>query len=153
MFTQPLENFHAAKTFEILRKEEKNFLQNMDIETFYVFKKNVIHNILNTDMKQHFCLLEKFRQWTHLPKDHAIQQVEVLTAMIVHTSDFGGAVKTFQTSKEWSRRVNIEFSKQYEKEGELGIPQTPMMKGLNNIETWAGNEMGFMRVIVLPLYL
>lgn len=53
--------------------------------------------------------------------------------MIIHTSDFGGSAKEFEISKEWSLRINLEFSNQYKIEGELGFAQTPFMKDLQNI--------------------
>jgi hypothetical protein len=48
--------------------------------------------------------------------------------------------------------VNLEFSNQYRMEGEMGLPQTPFMKDLNNIAILSKNEGGFLKVIVFPLY-
>ena len=64
-------------------------------------------------MKQHFPLLKQFKEWTQLSTEDAIESVSTLTAMIVHTSDFGGVVQEFSISQEWSRRVNKEFINQY----------------------------------------
>lgn len=72
--------------------------------------------------------------------------------MIVHTSDFGGSAKEFEICKEWSLKVNLEFSNQYKTEADLGLPQTPFMKDLTNISVLSKNESGFLKVIVLPLY-
>ena len=88
----------------------------MDRKILSAFKNNVIHNILNTDMKEHFYLLEEFKKWRNLDKEKAVDSISTLTAVIVHTSDFGGATKEFLISQEWSRRVNVEFAKQYQKE-------------------------------------
>jgi cAMP-specific phosphodiesterase 4 len=41
--------------------------------------------------------------------------------MIIHSADFIGGAKEFETSRIWSERVNIEFAAQYEEEGKLGI--------------------------------
>ena len=30
--------------------------------------------------------------------------------MIVHTADFSGGAKTFEISRQWSDRVNLEFT-------------------------------------------
>ena len=30
--------------------------------------------------------------------------------MIVHTADFSGGAKTFEISRKWSDRVNLEFT-------------------------------------------
>ena len=55
-----LENYHAHLTFEILRKPENNFLDHLKLQEFSQFRKDVIHNILYTDIQEHFPLLEKF---------------------------------------------------------------------------------------------
>ena len=41
---------------------------------------------------------------------------------------------------------------QYKLEAEYNIPQTPFFKDLDNEQIMAKNEMGFLKVIVLPLY-
>lgn len=59
------------------------------------FRKAVISNILYTDIKEHFPLLKKFQAVLkgELPKNE--EYVSLLSAMIVHTSDFGGSAKEF----------------------------------------------------------
>lgn len=37
-----------------------NYLENMEISIFKMFRKNVISNIINTDMSKHFDLIKKF---------------------------------------------------------------------------------------------
>ena len=78
--------------------------------------------------------------------------VELLSTFLIHTSDFAGASKYFDVSQEWSRRCNREFSNQYREEGLQGIPQTPFMKDLDDEGILAKNEIGFLKVIVRPLY-
>ena len=41
---------------------ENNFLENLETATFISFRKNVISNIINTDMSKHFNLLRKFEK-------------------------------------------------------------------------------------------
>lgn len=41
----------------------------MDKDKYIQFKQNLIHNILSTDMSQHFIVFDKFKEWTKLPKD------------------------------------------------------------------------------------
>lgn len=57
------------------------------------FRKSVISNILYTDIKEHFPLLKKFNGLLkgEIPKSD--EYVTLLSAMIVHTSDFGGSAK------------------------------------------------------------
>jgi hypothetical protein len=148
---QPLENYHAATTFELLRKPENNFLKDLSPAEMKEFRKGVISNILYTDIKEHFPLLKKFQSLSQEDPPNE-EYMTLLSAMIVHTSDFGGSAKQFKICKEWSLKVNLEFSNQYRQEGELGLPQTPFMKDLTNISTLSRNEGGFLKVIVLPLY-
>jgi hypothetical protein len=51
--------------------------------------------------------------------------------MIVHSSDFGGVIKEFDIAEQWALRINKEYTHQYHKEKELGLPQTPFMKDLD----------------------
>jgi cAMP-specific phosphodiesterase 4 len=76
----------------------------------------------------------------------------LLTNIIVHASDFAGIVKNFDICKAWSERLNEEFLQQYEEEAKLGLPQSNFIKDLNNRKGRAKNEMGFIKVIVTPLY-
>ena len=55
-----MENYHCSLAFKILLTPNCNFLENMEISTFKTFRKNVISNIINTDMSKHFDLLKKF---------------------------------------------------------------------------------------------
>ena len=48
-----LEYYHCSKAFEILLKKELNFLENMSKSDFMLFRKYVVHGILNTDMMKH----------------------------------------------------------------------------------------------------
>lgn len=158
LLAQPLENFHASTTFEILRHSSTNILQSLSPEDYNEIRKDIISNILYTDIKEHFPLIKKFKsieakfEGNKLTGELSPEETRTLTGMIVHTSDFGGSAKEFQICKEWSRRVNLQFSAQYKEEFELGIPQTPFFKDLEVETVMAKNEMGFLKVIVFPLY-
>ena len=103
------------------------------------FRQQVIKNILFTEIKEHFPLLQKFNKLTKDEIPSNDEYLQVLSSMIVHTADFGGSAKQFDLCKAWSLRVNLEFSNQYRREGELGLPQTPFMKDLTNITTLSKN--------------
>lgn len=148
----PLENYHASLTFELLRKEENNFLGHLNREEFMAFRKLVIENILFTDIKEHFPLLNKFNERINNGKALDREDTPLLCSIIVHSGDFAGSIKEFEVCKEWAHRVNIEFSNQYKVEGELGLPQTPFMKDLTDPVIMSKAEGGFLSVIVYPLY-
>ena len=113
----PLENYHAALTFELLRKEENNFLSEMDHEDFRHFRREVVDNILFTDIKEHFPLLKRFNELVNSGKILGNDDSGVVSNVIVHASDFGGSIKSFEVCQEWSYRVNQEFAHQYKVEG------------------------------------
>ena len=120
---------------------------------FKQFRKDVIDNILYTDIREHFPLLKKFSDKIK-ETDNQLDRKDysLLAAMIVHSSDFAGNTKTFEISRAWSERVNQEFTNQYSREVELGLPETPFMKNLTHLPTLAKNEAGFLGFIVQPLY-
>ena len=134
-----MENYHAAYTFELLKKPENSFLKDLSREEMKEFRQAVIRNILYTDIKEHFPLIQKFDKLIKEEHPKNDEYINVLSNMIVHTADFGGSAKEFSICKAWSLKVNLEFSNQYKMEGELGLPQTPFMKDLTNISILSKN--------------
>lgn len=116
------------------------------------FRKGVIENILFTDIKEHFPLLNRFNDHVKSGKKFTQEEVPLISAMIVHSADFAGSVKSFDICKDWALRVNQEFAKQYEVEGQIGLMQTPFMKDVNTPLVLSKAEGGFLKVIVYPLY-
>lgn len=55
-----LEQHHIATTFKILLNENFNIFSNLSIEKVKEIRKNMIGNILSTDMKEHFNILALF---------------------------------------------------------------------------------------------
>ena len=96
-----------------MNKRENNFLSHLDRSTLSSIKKNIIHNILSTDTKLHFKVLETFKEWRDLQKNKAMEEISALTGMIVHTSDLGGTAKDYEVAKTWSEKINSEFMRQY----------------------------------------
>jgi hypothetical protein len=47
------ENFHVAESFAILHRDETNFLEQLNVDEFKVFRKRMIGCILATDMAKH----------------------------------------------------------------------------------------------------
>lgn len=113
----PLENYHASLTFELLRKEENNFMREVEREDFIKFRQAIIENILFTDIKEHFPLLKRFSDLVASGKTIGRDDASLISNIIVHSSDFAGSIKVFDVCKEWSYRVNTEFANQYKVEG------------------------------------
>ncbi|KAM3132153.1 hypothetical protein pb186bvf_015748 [Paramecium bursaria] len=143
-----LEQHHAALTVSILKNSQSNLLINLNQEQFRNFRKGLIQNILNTDMSEHFRLLKDFEN-----RPQEFNDTKLLSGYIMHISDFGGTVKKYPISQEWSHRVNQEFIQQFIIEGQMGYPQLPYMKDLDKAAVMAKSEIGFLKVIVRPSYL
>eukprot|EP00828_Plagiopyla_frontata_P042444 TRINITY_DN6330_c0_g1_i2.p1 TRINITY_DN6330_c0_g1~~TRINITY_DN6330_c0_g1_i2.p1 ORF type:complete len:349 (-),score=60.56 TRINITY_DN6330_c0_g1_i2:192-1238(-) len=150
-----LENYHCSLTFKLLMDSENNFLENLETATFIAFRKNVISNIINTDMSKHFNLLKKFDKKIlekKKNKEDFSQEFKILAGMILHQQDFNANIKPFKIARIWSERVNTEFKNQFNLEGEKGLNQTPFMKDLDKLIVMAKAEMGFIQSIVLPVW-
>ncbi|CAD8199220.1 unnamed protein product [Paramecium octaurelia] len=146
-----LEQHHAATTVKILRDSSTNILCNFSDQDFRTFRKQLISNILATDMQEHFKMLKEFEsrieQYGNDPED-----LSLLCGMITHTADFNGTARKWPQSQLWSEKINQEYRAQYEDEGKKGYPQQPFMKDLDKLHVMSKNEMGFIKVIVRPLY-
>ncbi|CAD8127538.1 unnamed protein product [Paramecium sonneborni] len=146
-----LEQHHAATTIKILRDNQTNILCNFSDQDFRTFRKQLIQNILATDMQEHFKMLKEFEsrieQYGNDPED-----LSLLCGMITHTADFNGTARKWPQSRLWSEKINQEYRAQYEEEGKKGYPQQPFMKDLDKLHVMSKNEMGFIKVIVRPLY-
>jgi len=124
---------------------------------FKLFRKVVINNVMYTDNKEHFGNLKSFELRFKPPEDFkqvtlGEEEVLILSGIILHTADFHGCAQKFSLSRQWSQRINFEFTEQYNEEKLLGIPQTPYLKDLNIKAVMAKNEIGFMKFIVKPLW-
>lgn len=73
--------------------------------------------------------------------------------MMIHSADFNGGAKVFETSRIWSELVNREFIAQYKEEQECNLTPTIYMKDLDKISNVAKQEIGFFKIIVKPLWM
>lgn len=55
------ESYHAAESFQLMRKPENNFLDALKIEDLITFKKRMMGCILATDMAKHAEDLTSFK--------------------------------------------------------------------------------------------
>ena len=58
----PLEHHHAAVLFTILRSDDSNIFKHVADDQMAEIKKNMIENILATDMRLHFPMLADFKK-------------------------------------------------------------------------------------------
>ncbi|EGR27655.1 hypothetical protein IMG5_191960 [Ichthyophthirius multifiliis] len=150
-----LEQHHIARTFKILRENSANIFKNLTIQNVQLIRKYLINNILATDMSKHFVYLKDFQQeFLEGEEKKDISKLEekdinILTGILTHTSDFHHSAQVFEISRQWSVLVNKEF---IFRRGKKGIQQTAYLKDLDKMHIYAKNEAGFIKMIVKPLW-
>ena len=68
-----LENFHCAKTFQLLENDDINIFSNFSNEKYLLMRKKIITEILATDMTHHFKVIEEFKEYKK-NKDKKLEQ-------------------------------------------------------------------------------
>lgn len=115
--TSPLEYHHAAVLFKTLAIKGNNIMHTVKGEAWKSLKKDMLENILATDMKLHFSMLTQFK--TQLLENSSFgenpcsdQERKLITNHFIHYCDLSGSFKDFAISTRWSKLVNMEFSNQ-----------------------------------------
>ncbi|CAD8084720.1 unnamed protein product [Paramecium primaurelia] len=152
-----LENHHIAVTYKLLALKQCDFLGSIPRVDKIMIRKYIVNNVLATDNQYHFKLLNdieiKFGQSQGDPKIFQSDDNKLLlSGFLTHAADFFGAAKSYQVAKAWSERLRREFQAQSQLEDIVGIAQTPYLRNLDNEVQYAKNEIGFLKVIVKPIY-
>lgn len=145
-----LENYHCSITFQIIQKERNNILKNLSKEDKGTFRKNLLNNVLSTDLSKHYLILKKFESQIETGYNLADEQNrQMAMAVALKCGDVGHSSKTLELHKIWSRRVTEEFWNQGDQEARLGIPVTQLCDRKINI---AKSQDGFLNFVALPLF-
>ena len=159
-----LENMHCSEAFFILRKPDCNIFENLSPAARQEIRSTVIHQVLATDMQQHFKNLAELKAEVdkrrvrmmaapvqHEQPPHASTSDRlILLANMLHSADLANPCKPLHTYLRWTERVTAEFYSQGDKEREQGLPVSLMMdRAKPNLER---SQLGFIDVIVQPLW-
>ena len=154
-----MENNHASVTFKILCDKNYNILENISESTFTTVRKAIISNILHTDMKKHFAIIKDFEFQTKEIKENPNEIFKkneasklLFSGMIIHGCDLYSSTKQFSVARQWSSKINNEFTLQTQDEEKLGLPITPYMRDLNKPAVLAKAEIGFIKFIQRPIW-
>jgi hypothetical protein len=144
-----LENMHISETFNLINTNNNcNIFENMDINDYKIFRKQMINCVLATDMANHNKYLDFLKQC--LKDDYIQKEQDKLTYMqlLVHTADISNPTKKFNTYYKWAKLVVEEFYYQGDKEKELGLKCSCD----RNIVTLYKSQLGFIDYIINPYY-
>jgi hypothetical protein len=118
-----LENFSAAYLFRILRKDKCNIFARLSDSDMAKMRSRLIDLILDTDAKNHFMLMTRFK--------HSIEMKELsrglLSSMLLHVSDVSNPTRPGVIARKWAFAVQEEFFRQGDKEKELQVSTSPFM--------------------------
>lgn len=144
-----LENHHCSLTFDIIEQSE---LQKCFSDIYYKqVRKTIIICILGTDMSKHNEYLSKFSELDFQKTNFSMDEQYLISSCFVHFADLSNAIKPFEISLEWSKRISHEFYNQYIKEELEGLPYMSFMKVQDNYSMCL-NEINFITNVSIPTW-
>jgi len=134
--TTVLENHHSALGFKLTHSDERvNIFQNLDAETYKVFRQGLIDVVLATDMSKHFVHVNKFcttfRGMDHseaalneraelTPEGPEVQTI--LRRMLIKCADVSNPSRPLEHCRVWAERIAEEYFAQTDDEKAQGLP-------------------------------
>ncbi|KAL3809957.1 hypothetical protein ACHAXA_011399 [Cyclostephanos tholiformis] len=141
-----LENYSGASLFRILRKQDCNIFARLTNEEMTKMRTRLIDMILDTDAKNHFMLMTRFKHGLEIKK----LSRGLLSSMILHISDVSNPVRPGKVSRKWAYAVQAEFFRQGDKEKEFNIPLSPFMD--RELENLPRMQLAFVDAVVHPVF-
>ena len=151
-----LENFHAYKTFELIRSSKlTNITATMSRRDERRFRSRVIQLILATDQGlhfQHFSELRMRLMGAQMFVDPAMVEADRrigLTA-IIKAADLGHHTMPLEIHTQWIQNLADEYAQQGDDERALGLSLSPMCD--RDTQEVASMAAGLMNLVVMPYY-
>ena len=136
-----LENYHCSFLFKILKKDETNIFEKLNVKNYKNIRKRMISQILATDMANHGEVMSLIRTKIKLFQEEKnenenlkefilfsgnektkFDEQQVLLNYLIHMADLGHNCKKYEISKQWVKLLCEEFWIQGDKEKNMGIP-------------------------------
>ncbi len=169
-----LENFHLAKLFKTLRKDETNIFSKLTVQDFKKIRKKMISEILATDMAIHGKIIsnirakipEYFLQENNNDNSNKNKKFELITDInneettyeekqalldyFIHAADLGHNTKKFNISLKWVELLSNEFWLQGDKEKSLNL-NISFLCDRDNTDVPKG-QVGFIGGFIIPTF-
>ena len=171
-----LENFHLAKLFKSLRKDETNIFEKLSTQDFKKIRKKMVSEILATDMAIHgkiinnirskipeYLLQENNNSENNLEKNRKFELIsdinneettdeekQALLDYFIHAADLGHNTKKFSVSLKWVELLSKEFWLQGDKEKKMNL-NVSFLCDRDNTDV-PKSQVGFIGGFVLPTY-
>jgi len=153
-----LENFHVSNASRLLFGEpDTNLLEGFPHCKLKRIRKEMIDNVLGTDMAHHFRHVSTFKAFCEKNSTHPQNwcsgdpaAMTSLTVMVLHAADISNPSKPTDLSDQWTDLLKEEFFRQGDEEKRLGLPVSPLCdRGGAN---FASSQVGFIKLIVHPTF-
>ena len=162
-----LENYHTSTLFKILRKDENNIFENMDINNYKHIRKRIVNQILATDMINHAMVLSsvkaKIDSWqidnnndknkfiflSGIEKSKFDEQ-QMLLNFLIHAADLGHNTQKFFISIQWVELLTQEFWNQGDIEREKNL-KISFLCDRNNVDV-PNSQVGFLKGFILNTF-
>ena len=147
-----LENHHCSTAFRLMRKQNMQVLGKLPKALSVEIRKYVIACVMATDMAVHFELIDETKKravegWNF----DEIKDQNLLGKILLHAADLSNPVRPYHMTKEWARRISLEFNDQVKRELALGMPVLGFMMTPDE-KAFCKNEMGFASFVVAPMW-
>nr|XP_057938905.1 dual specificity calcium/calmodulin-dependent 3',5'-cyclic nucleotide phosphodiesterase 1A [Doryrhamphus excisus] len=142
-----LENHHVSAAYRLMAEEDTNILINLNKDDWRELRALVIEMVMSTDMSCHFQQIKTMRNT--LTQSHGVDKVKVLSLML-HAADISHPAKAWPLHFRWTHSLMEEFFRQGDKEGELGLPFSPLCD--RKATMIAQSQIGFIDFIVEPTF-
>lgn len=147
-----LENHHCSTAFRLMRKANTQVLATLPQRTVAEIRKTIISSVMATDMAVHFDLIEETKRKAELGwKFDEERDRFFLGKILLHAADLSNPVRPYHMTKEWARRISMEFNDQVTREKALGMPVLGFMETPDE-KAFCKNEIGFASFVVAPMW-
>ncbi|KAJ3274443.1 cAMP-specific 3',5'-cyclic phosphodiesterase 4D [Borealophlyctis nickersoniae] len=152
-----LENHHCAAAFEVLLRDDCNFLKGVETKTWRRVRESVVDMVLATDLAQHFSLLTMFKKKVLTGDEFdpvgSREDRGLMMQMLMKCSDVSNPTKSWPLYSEWISRITQEFFMQGDREKALGLPVSPFCnRDGANATNPTSSQKSFIEFIVAPLF-
>mmetsp|Transcript_83377 Transcript_83377/g.231402 ORF Transcript_83377/g.231402 Transcript_83377/m.231402 type:complete len:512 (-) Transcript_83377:70-1605(-) len=151
-----LENFHVSQAFKMLLGDpDMNMLSELPKEKLARARKEMIDDVLGTDMAHHFRHVSTFKTLSDKldcePEEWAAPEARTaLGIMVLHSADISNPAKPARLSETWTDLLKQEFFMQGDEEKRLGLPVSPLCDRCNT--SFATSQVGFIQFVVRPTF-
>jgi hypothetical protein len=152
-----LENFHASRTFEIIRSSSQtNILVTLSRRDEKRLRNRVIQLILATDATHHFNHLSELRMRllgsTSIFDDPEVTDSDRRIGMtaVMNAADHGFFAMPIDVHTQWMSRLAEEMAQQGDNERALNLSISPMCDRAS--QELPGMSLGLMKLLVMPLF-